>query len=102
VNCPTCAIPAYRLSGGYKHISGVDRIRYFECRNDDCETVKFSVIGHVVKIMIDEPGLTFKTKREAFKVLRLTIRDDREWFDGITEETKTLVHSVLQNWMLRR
>lgn len=100
MNCPTCAIPAYRLSGGYKHIGAKSRIAYFECRNGDCETVKFSVVGDVVKIMTDEPGQTFKSSREALRVLRQAARDDLEWFDGVSEETETLARQVCRNWIL--
>jgi len=94
VNCPTCQQSAYRLSGGYKRLDH-NRIAYWQCRNDDCDTVKFSVIGHVVRIMTDEPGQTFKSVREALKVLRLTVRDDRAWFDEVSEETLALARQVV-------
>jgi len=95
VNCPTCQQSAYRLSGGYKHIGAATRIAYWQCRNDDCEVVKFSVIGQVVRIMTDEPGQTFKSIREALRVLRLTIRDDRAWFDEVSDETLALARQVV-------
>lgn len=98
-SCPQCNEKPRRLSGGYKHIGDINSIAYYFC--DDCE-LKFSVTGHVVKIMTDEPGQTFKSKREAFRVLRLAMRDDRAWFDGITEETETLARGVWQNWIVRR
>lgn len=95
MNCPTCLTPTYRLSGGYKHVGSATRIAYWECRNDDCETVKISVSGGVVKIMTDEPGQTFKSTREALRVVRLAARDDLEWFDGISEETEALARVVV-------
>jgi hypothetical protein len=93
--CPTCQQPARRLSGGYEHIGGKSRIAYWVCDNDDCDTLKFSAIGQIVKILTDEPGQTFKNSREALRVLRLSMRDDREWFGEVSEETLLLARQVV-------
>jgi hypothetical protein len=101
VNCPTCTHNARRLSGGHKHLGnrGGKHIAYFQCLNEDCETGKFSENRGVVSVMTDEPCVTFKSNREALRVLREAVRDDREWFGEITDETRALVGVVLERVM---
>lgn len=97
IECPQCNNKATRLPGTSYGISHA--IAYYKC--SDCD-IKFSVTGNVVKMMNDEPELTFRTRRQAFGAVRQAMKDDREWFGANTEETIELARSVVQLYFFRK
>lgn len=45
--------------------------------------------------MTDEPTASFKNPREAARVLWQAMRDDREWFNEVSDDTRDLARQVL-------
>lgn len=90
MNCPECNEKAKALPGGNQ--GAVHSTRYYRCLNCD---IKIKTVGSVVQIVSDEPALQFKNSREAARVLRLAVADDRLWFGEVTEETRELIKQVL-------
>lgn len=94
MNCPQCNEKATRKGGGVTVNAG--RICYYHC--PDCG-ITFAVTGQVVRILTDEPDLPFKSRREAFRTVRQAVRDDREWFEAVTDETEALARLVIRNYL---
>lgn len=90
MNCPECNEPAKSLPGG--NLGAVHSTRYYRCPNCD---IKIKVAGPVVQIMTDEPQASFKSSREASRVLRQAMADDKRWFGEITADTLDLALQTL-------
>lgn len=90
MNCPQCNEKALTLPGG--NLGAVHSTRYYHCPGCD---IKFKSVGPVVQILTDEPAATFKNSREAARVLRRAMADDREWFGEVTDDTRDLARQVL-------
>lgn len=90
MNCPECNEKAKALPGG--NLGTVHSTRYYRCSG--CE-IKFKTVGPVVQIIPDEPESQFKSSREAARVLRQAVADDRLWFGEVSDETRELARQVL-------
>lgn len=90
MNCPECNEPAKTIPGG--DMGAVHTTRYYRCLA--CE-IKFKTVGPVVQIMSEEPESSFKSSREAARVLRQAVADDRQWFGEVSDETRDLARQVL-------
>lgn len=90
MNCPECNEKARSLPGG--NLGATHNTRYYHCSG--CE-IKFKAVGPVVQIIPDEPEASFKSSREAARVLRQAVADDRLWFGEVSDETRELARQVL-------
>lgn len=93
MNCPHCLNKAARRGGGSN-----GNITYYACAACD---IAFSLNRGEIRIMESEP-LLFRNSREAAHCLYQAVRDDRQWFGTVTEETETLARMVLREYLLRR
>lgn len=99
VICPECGGKLTRQTGGNTAADG-SRSAYRYCGNDDCKKFMASVrtltrphqpeqfAGWVDN---DEMKLS---PREALRILRGKVRDDREWFRETTEETEEFARQI--------
>lgn len=93
--CPQCNEKATRKGGGATINAG--RICYYHC--PDCNT-DFSVTGQTVKVLDHEPELPFRNRREALHSLYRAVKDDREWFGAVTEETSELGRAIFRQYLV--
>ena len=101
MNCPDCARPLTKISGGNRKANG-GMTGYRRCYNEDCSsygrTAKMHREAHGAEYFVgwvDETELSMPPS-EALRILRQMVRDDKAWFGELSDEAEQFARQTFR------